>query len=51
MSAPPRFEPYEHPAGGWGSLKAVTTYLLREHATLQGSRALLHQNKSDASPA
>ena len=47
MSAAPKFEPYEHPAGGWGSLKAVTTYLLREHATLHGSQALLRQNKPD----
>jgi anaerobic selenocysteine-containing dehydrogenase len=42
-----KFEPYEHPAGGWGSLKAVRTYLVREGAPLAGARPLLHQNKSD----
>ncbi|MDO9404717.1 MAG: FdhF/YdeP family oxidoreductase [Polaromonas sp.] len=43
----PRFEPYEHPAGGWGSIKAVATYLLREEAPLRTASALRHQNKHD----
>ena len=30
MTDSTRFEPYTHSAGGWGSLKAVSTYLLRE---------------------
>ncbi|MGQ2992544.1 FdhF/YdeP family oxidoreductase [Variovorax sp.] len=41
------FEPYEHPAGGWGSLKAVGSILLREHIPILGARALLQQNKPD----
>ncbi|CAN5132342.1 FdhF/YdeP family oxidoreductase [soil metagenome] len=46
-TAPPRFEPFEHPAGGWGSIKAVATYLIREGSPLAAGRALLHQNKQD----
>ncbi|MBS78254.1 MULTISPECIES: FdhF/YdeP family oxidoreductase [unclassified Variovorax] len=38
-------EPYEHPAGGWGSLKAVGGILLREHIPIAGTQALLKQNK------
>ncbi len=34
-------------AGGWGSLKAVTTYLLREHVPASGAAALALQNKPD----
>ncbi len=34
-------------AGGWGSLKAVTTYLLREGVPASGAAALLLQNKAD----
>ena len=45
MSAAPEFKPNDHPAGGWGSIKAVTTYLLREGALVAGTRALLVQNK------
>ena len=47
MSDTPVFEPYDHPAGGWGSLKAVGTYLLREGVPLAGTHALLKQNKAD----
>jgi molybdopterin-dependent oxidoreductase alpha subunit len=47
MSALPKFKPYTHAAGGWGSMKAVTTSLLREHIAINGTRALLHQNKPD----
>lgn len=45
MSEEIRIEPYTHPAGGWGSLKAVGQALQREHVMLHGSRALLRQNK------
>jgi len=38
---------YSKPAGGWGSAKAVGTELLRERVVLDGTRLLLHQNKSD----
>jgi molybdopterin-dependent oxidoreductase alpha subunit len=47
LSKQPSFEPYEHPSGGWGSMKAVATYLLREEVPLIGTRALLKQNKPD----
>ncbi|MFL9919634.1 FdhF/YdeP family oxidoreductase [Paraburkholderia fungorum] len=40
-------KPYRHPAGGWGSLKAVATILVQEHVALNGSRILSHQNKAD----
>ena len=43
----PKFETYEHPAGGWGSLKAVTSILLHEHIPLLGAKALARQNKHD----
>ncbi|MBN8749823.1 putative oxidoreductase [Xylophilus ampelinus] len=34
------------PAGGWGSLKAVSGSLLREHIPIAGAAALLRQNKA-----
>ncbi|MBV8805672.1 MAG: FdhF/YdeP family oxidoreductase, partial [Sinobacteraceae bacterium] len=33
------------PVGGWGSLKSVTSVLVREHVALAGTRLLAHQNK------
>src|SRR5689334_2496356 len=42
-----RIEEYDHPAGGWGSLKSVTSALVREHVALEGVRLLRHQNKPD----
>jgi len=45
MSDAPKFEPYEHPSGGWGSLKAVATYLLREGSPVATVNALMRQNK------
>ncbi|MFM9925874.1 FdhF/YdeP family oxidoreductase [Variovorax sp. H27-G14] len=47
MTHPAKFRPYTHAAGGWGSIKAVTTSLLREHIAINGTRALLAQNKPD----
>src|SRR5579862_7018596 len=41
----PKFKPYTHPAGGWGSLHSVTRSLTHERVPLSGSRILLHQNK------
>jgi molybdopterin-dependent oxidoreductase alpha subunit len=35
------------PSGGWGSLKSVTSVLVREHVALAGTRVLSHQNKPD----
>ncbi|GAB5095279.1 FdhF/YdeP family oxidoreductase [Caballeronia sp. HLA56] len=47
MSKLPHIEKYDHPAGGWGSVKAVTSALVNEHVALNGARILLHQNKPD----
>ena len=38
---------YRHPAGGWGSAKAVASILVQEHTALNGTRVLIHQNKPD----
>ena len=42
-----KVEPYDGPAGGWGSLKAVTSILTQEEVVLLGSEILLKQNKPD----
>lgn len=43
----PSFEQPGGPAGGWGSVKAVTKILLGEHVALNGPKLLLAQNKAD----
>jgi molybdopterin-dependent oxidoreductase alpha subunit len=35
------------PAGGWGSLKEVSTILLKERVPFEGAQLLMHQNKPD----
>jgi molybdopterin-dependent oxidoreductase alpha subunit len=45
MSDEERIEPNDHPAGGWGSLKAVATALLRERIPIHALPALAKQNK------
>ncbi len=40
-------EPKQPSAGGWGSLRSVTSVLVREHTALAGVRVLAHQNKVD----
>jgi molybdopterin-dependent oxidoreductase alpha subunit len=40
-----KFKPYHHPSGGWGSAHSVGNILIREHAPLVGSVALLKQNR------
>lgn len=47
MSKLPRIEKYSHPAGGWGSAKAVASILLKQHVAVNGTRILMHQNKPD----
>lgn len=42
---PEPIPPYGQPAGGWGSLKAVTVSLVREGAVLRTANALRQQNK------
>src|SRR4051794_34672921 len=40
-------KPYGGPAGGWGSVKAVTSILTQEEVAILGSEILLKQNKPD----
>ena len=47
MTDEPRIEPYDGPAGGWGSLRSVEGILLREARLASGSVTLLKQNKPD----
>jgi molybdopterin-dependent oxidoreductase alpha subunit len=37
----------DSPSGGWGSVKEVSTILLRENVAAEGGRLLVHQNKPD----
>jgi hypothetical protein len=43
----PKFSPYTHPAGGWGSVQSLGRSLAREHVPLSGPRILTRQNKPD----
>ena len=43
----PYVKPYKGPAGGWGSLKSVSSILMREKAPLTTAHELLRQNKAD----
>ena len=47
MADDPRFEPYDSPAGGWGSLRSLGSALRREHVVIEGAGVLIHQNKAD----
>ncbi|RYE88879.1 MAG: formate dehydrogenase, partial [Oxalobacteraceae bacterium] len=47
MSKDEKFESAHQPAGGWGSVKAVTSILAQEKVLLQGPRVLMKQNKPD----
>lgn len=47
MKHDPKFWPYTHPAGGWGSVHSVGRSLTHEGVPLSGSRILWHQNKPD----
>lgn len=38
---------YPYASGGWGSLKAVTQILTREHVALKDGAVLAKQNKPD----
>lgn len=40
-------KPYKNASGGWGSMKAVASILLKEHVALNGARLLSKQNKAD----
>ncbi|HEX3995105.1 MAG TPA: FdhF/YdeP family oxidoreductase, partial [Acetobacteraceae bacterium] len=41
------FEPYDHPAGGWGALHATAKALREQSIVLKGSKALLSMNQPD----
>src|SRR5258708_12919196 len=41
---PPSHRAYHHPAAGWGAAKSVTGVLVREHALLDGARAIHKMN-------
>jgi molybdopterin-dependent oxidoreductase alpha subunit len=43
----PKIEPYEGPAGGYGSLKSVSEILVREGLAVRGIEPLAVQNKPD----
>ncbi|HEY1751715.1 MAG TPA: FdhF/YdeP family oxidoreductase [Caulobacteraceae bacterium] len=43
----PKIEPYDGPAGGYGSVKSVTDILLREGIPIEGAEVITHQNKAD----
>ena len=47
MKHDPKFTPYTHPAGGWGSVQSLGRSLAREHVPFSGTRILTHQNKPD----
>lgn len=42
---PPRYKPYDHPAGGWGAAGATAKVLLEQSVVTKGSRALLAMNQ------
>ncbi|WP_430335532.1 FdhF/YdeP family oxidoreductase [Rhodococcus sp. ACT016] len=39
-----RFEPYRHPAAGWGAAKSVSRFLAREGEFVDGPRAVMRMN-------
>jgi molybdopterin-dependent oxidoreductase alpha subunit len=41
---PPSHHAYHHPAAGWGAAKSVTQVLMREHAVIDGARAIHKMN-------
>ena len=42
---PPRYKPYDRPAGGWGAAAATAKVLLEQSVVTKGSRALLAMNQ------
>ncbi|KQQ35929.1 formate dehydrogenase [Methylobacterium sp. Leaf125] len=45
--AEPKIEPYDGPAGGWGSAGSLAEILTREQIPVSGAALLMKQNKSD----
>ncbi|WP_106974079.1 FdhF/YdeP family oxidoreductase [Kitasatospora phosalacinea] len=46
-SAPPSFEPYRHPAAGWGAARSVAKVVAATGEWLDGPRAVLRMNHED----
>ena len=42
---PPRYQPYDQPAGGWGAAGATARVLLQQSVVAKGSKALLAMNQ------
>ncbi|KGM53369.1 formate dehydrogenase [Lysobacter daejeonensis GH1-9] len=42
---PPRYQPYDQPAGGWGAAAATAKVLLEQSVIVKGSKALAVMNK------
>ena len=47
MAEVPRIAPYRGPAGGWGSARSVTKYMLEQGVAGRGGPILARQNKPD----
>ena len=47
MKQKAKVKPYDGPAGGWGSVKAVASILTQEEVAILGAELLLKQNKPD----
>ncbi len=45
--AEPKIEPYDGPAGGWGSASSLAEILTREQIPVSGAALLMKQNKPD----
>jgi anaerobic selenocysteine-containing dehydrogenase len=43
----PRAQPYDAPAGGWGSVKSLARTIIRERVVASASPALMRQNKPE----
>lgn len=43
----PAFQPYHHPAAGWGAAKSVTEFLIREREPIDGPHAIMKMNHED----
>lgn len=40
----PQFQPYHHPAAGWGAAMSVSKFVLREREPVDGPRAIMRMN-------
>jgi hypothetical protein len=47
LSSELKVQAYDHPSGGWGSVRSLATSLTRDHVPFRGPRVLMKQNKPD----